>query len=357
MDGFVTFSSQFRLALLFLIAGVGVAFARRRRNNRAFIAERSQRLLIPFALGLIIIVPLAVYFERLHLQQFTGSFFAFYPTVFTDGLYPSGNLSWHHFWFIGYLYLFCLIGLRIFSYLEEARGQVFLDKVAGFFRGYRIYGFIAVLLAIELPLRVFFPGFRDLIHDWASFSHWFMIFLVGYTLANRESLLDEITKLRFVSFVGAVVSTIVLFTFFYDYGGINLTRDDPNIVIKYLGYCVTSMTLVWCCLLTCLGYAGKYLRFSNPVLAYLNEAVFPLFILHLTVIVILGYLITPLAWSITEKYLVITSATVFICLGIYHVVIRPSNLMRMLFGVKQKPTTSLSEVEVSDGGLIDRSNS
>jgi hypothetical protein len=44
MDYFVAFSSQFRLALLFLISGVGVAFARRRRDNRAFLAERSKRV-------------------------------------------------------------------------------------------------------------------------------------------------------------------------------------------------------------------------------------------------------------------------------------------------------------------------
>jgi glucan biosynthesis protein C len=171
-----------------------------------------------------------------------------------------------------------------------------------------------------------------------------VVFLVGYSLANRESLLIQITQVRFVSLIGAVVSTGCLFTFFYDYGGINLTRDDPDFVVKYLGYCVTSMTLVWCCLLTCLGYAGKYLRFSNPALVYLNEAVYPLFILHLTVIVMLGYLITPLPWSIAEKYLVITTLTVVICLGLYHVAIRPFNMMRVLFGVKPKSTGRLSPV-------------
>ena len=344
MDKFVNFSSQFRLALLFLISGVGVAFARRRRSTGEFLIERSTRLLVPFAIGLLLLVPLMVYFERLHQGAFTGSFLSFYPSVFTTGVYPTGNLSWHHFWFIAYLYLFCVIGVKVFSYFEGDKGQDFLDNLAEWFRGYNIYGFIFVLLVAEVPLRIVFPGFRDLIHDWASFSHWFLIFLVGYVLANRESLLDEITRIRFVSLLGAGVSTYLLFAWFYDGGNINLHRDDPDIVLRYLGYCVTSMTMVWCCLLTCVGFAGKYLRFTNPLLRYLNEAVYPLFILHLTVIVILGYVVVPLPWSITEKYLAITTLTVVICLVIYHLAIRPFNLTRLLFGVKPLPVSDVVDV-------------
>jgi glucan biosynthesis protein C len=336
MDWFVTFSSQFRLALLFMISGVGVAFARRRRNNRAFLIERSQRLLIPFVVGILVVVPLCVYFERLHLGDFNGSFTEFLPTVFTSGIYPSGNLSWHHFWFIAYLYIYCLLGIAIFTWFEGVSGQQFLDKVEGYFRGYRIYSFIGLLLAVELPLRVFFPGFRDLLHDWASFSHWFIMFLVGYVLSNRAALLDEIAKMRFASLMGSVIFTALYFAIFYDYGNPPLTRDDPDVLIKYPLYCLITMSMAWCCLLSCLGYAGRYLRFSNGALAYLNEAVYPLFILHLTVIAFIAYLVTPLTWSIAAKYFVITTSTIAICLLTYHLMIRPFNFMRLLFGVRPK---------------------
>jgi glucan biosynthesis protein C len=106
------------------------------------------------------------------------------------------------------------------------------------------------------------------------------------------------------------------------------------------------MSMAWCCLLSCLGYAGRYLRFSNSALAYLNEAVYPLFILHLTVIAFMAYLVTPLTWSIAAKYFVITTSTIAICLLTYHLMIRPFNFMRLLFGVRPKAhpepaTTSL----------------
>jgi glucan biosynthesis protein C len=84
------------------------------------------------------------------------------------------------------------------------------------------------------------------------------------------------------------------------------------------------------------------LRFSNRALAYLNEAVYPLFILHLSVIAMLGYVVTPLDWSIAAKYLTITTLTIAICLGTYHVAIRPFNVMRLLFGVKAKPSEAIA---------------
>jgi len=340
MDGFVTFSSQFRLALLFLISGVGVAFARRRRSSREFIAERSQRLLIPFTIGLLLVVPVCVYFERLHLNEFTGSFLAFLPSVFSTGVYPSGNLSWHHFWFIGYLYIFCLLGLRVFTWFEGTSGQSCLDRIANYCKGSRIYHFIGLLLIVEIPLRVFFPGFRDLVHDWASFGHWFLMFLAGYVLANRPAILDEINKMRFISLIGAVVSTALYFSIFYEYNQPPLTRDTANVLFLYPLFCVVTITLAWCCLLTCLGFAAQHLRFSNRVLVYLNESVYPLFILHLTVIAMLGYVITPFDVSIAAKYMLITTLTIVICLASYHLLIRPFNTMRFLFGVKAKTIDS-----------------
>ena len=79
---------------------------------------------------------------------------------------------------------------------------------------------------------------------------------------------------------------------------------------------------------------------SDMALAYLNEAVYPLFILHLTVIAMLGYFVTPLDLSVAAKYLLITTSTITICLASYHLLIRPFNWMRWLFGVKPKPSHS-----------------
>ena len=95
-----------------------------------------------------------------------------------DGVYPNGNLSWHHFWFLAYLYLYCLIALPVFRALREPTRIARLQAFAT--RGFRLYLPMAPLILIEVSLRWLFPGFRDLIHDWASFSVWLFVFIAGF---------------------------------------------------------------------------------------------------------------------------------------------------------------------------------
>ena len=338
---FVNISAQFRLALLFFISGVGVAFARRRRTNSEFVQERSKRLLIPLVVGVLFIVPPMVYTEKLFLGEFVGSFLSFYPTFFTEGVYPKGNLSWHHFWFIVYLYLFCLMGVKVFAWIENRGKQSVQAWVKQHSSGIGIYSFILVLLIAEIPLRALFPGFRDLIHDWASFSHWFLIFVAGFVVANHESLLENARRLRYLSLFGAVSATALSFALFGKMG-LDVDLNDDQLVAKYLIYCVIRMTMVWCSILACLGFAGQHLNFTNPLLRFVNEAVYPLFILHLTIITLLGYWVVDMQWPLMVKYLFVTSTTIIGVLLIYQVLIRPFNIMRLLFGVKPKAVNTVS---------------
>jgi len=72
-------------------------------------------------------------------------------------------------------------------------------------RGAGLYIPVLVLFVVEVPLRAPFPGFRDLIHDWASFSQWLLIFVAGFALASNERLLDRTQALRHVSLGLALV--------------------------------------------------------------------------------------------------------------------------------------------------------
>ena len=335
LEIFTGVSHQFRLALLFFISGVGVAFARRHRTDREFISERSRRLLIPLLFGVLVVIPPMVYLEKTFLGAIDTSFTMFYPTFFTDGVYPKGNLSWHHMWFIAYLYLFCVFGLRIFKRLDKSPMVVEITELSA----PMLYGFIPVLFVPELFLRPLFPGFRDLIHDWASVTHWFLIFLAGMVFANHRKLLDKAAQLRFASLGITLVCTYLLWLLYGNDLSFDLHDIAPNRPIPmYVLWCFLRMTMVWCAILTCIGMATAYVNFNNPVLSYLNEAVYPLFILHLTVITALGYCTVELEWNLWAKYLFITSATLVIILIAFHWLIRPYSFMRLLFGLKPIPT-------------------
>lgn len=89
-------------------------------------------------------------------------------------------------------------------------------------------------------------------------------------------------------------------------------------------------------LIKIIGYGQQYLNRPHSWLKHVNEALYPFYILHQTVIIWIGYYICQLDWSISEKYWTISFLTLVSCIGFYVVCIQPSKLMRFLFGMKQK---------------------
>ena len=94
------FLNQWRLPILFVISGMGTYYALNKRNGWQFAGERIKRLLVPLLFGMAVIVPVQVYAERVVNGQFNGSYFDFWPSQAFEGVYPVGNLSWHHLWFL-----------------------------------------------------------------------------------------------------------------------------------------------------------------------------------------------------------------------------------------------------------------
>lgn len=69
------FVNQWRLPILFIISGMGTYYALNKRTSLQFSLERLKRLCIPFALGMLLIVPPQVYIERLLDNPLMGSYF------------------------------------------------------------------------------------------------------------------------------------------------------------------------------------------------------------------------------------------------------------------------------------------
>jgi glucan biosynthesis protein C len=333
LQAFVAFLQEFRLGLLFLVSGIGVNFALRRRNHKEFLIERARRLLIPLVFGIFAIVPPMVYVEKLHVGADPGTFFQFYTRLFSDGIYPQGNLSWHHYWFVAYLFLICLISLPIFKYVQTSWTKNLVEWLS---TKRNLFLFAVPLLAAELPLRVLFPGFRDLIHDWASFTHWWLLFMVGFTYAAYPQLLTKCEELRRPAIFAAILTTLLLFLQYFSLNGASFSplHDGSVSVLDYLWFCTLRMLNEWCWVVACVGFAVRYLQRSSAVLTYLTEAVYPLFCLHLTISVCAAYWVVPMTWPIMVKYLLITSVTIFGALLLYEFGVKRIRSIRPLFGLR-----------------------
>ena len=340
---FVAFLQEFRLGLLFIVSGIGVSYALGKRDRAAFFRERAQRLLVPLVFGILVVVPPMVYLEKLFTNQFNGSFWQFYPEIF-QGVYPTGALSWHHYWFVAYLFIFCILAWPIMQRIRNLPPNHSLAQwLTQPSTSNRLFVGVLPLLIIELTLRAHFPGFRDLINDWASFTHWAYLFLVGFVIGNIPGLLNIARAARWqATVVGTLASTAMFLCFFsLDSAKFSPLHDGNTHVLEYIGFITLKCVNAWSWLLACLGWSSRWLNRPSRFLTYANAAVYPVFCLHLPVSVGLSYLIVRQPWVWWEKYLFITTGVVVICF-IFYELIKRSNLLRPLFGLKPIRATQLS---------------
>jgi peptidoglycan/LPS O-acetylase OafA/YrhL len=103
-------------------------------------------------------------------------------------------------------------------------------------------------------------------------------------------------------------------------------------VLYQIVWTITS----WSAVVFMLSLGAKYLNFNNKVLAYANEAVLPFYLLHQTVILCVGWFVIGLAIGILPKYIIIAAISFVLIMALYHLLIRPFNIVRFFFGMRPK---------------------
>lgn len=323
---------QWRLPLLFFISGVGVCFSLRKRSVIKFFGERVVRLLIPLLFAMFFTIPLQVYYEKLQEGKIDESYWSFYPSVWNMVPYPDGSLTWSHMWFVTYLFVFTILLLPVFTLfkikaLQRAKLKLdvlFTNPIAN------------ILLAIPFiwfyfALYVRWPEQGSLLGDWFVFTSSITFYFFGYFLADLPSFWQTCEKYRKYFLAIASLCAVVLFWKYYW----DLARPKTQDAGLYV-YGFFDGLEIWSIILSVVGFGRHYLNYSNKWLVYFTSAVYPFYILHQTIIVATGYYVVQWHAPILIKLIaliVICFASVFI---IYHYLIRPFIVTRVLYGLKPK---------------------
>lgn len=326
------FSHQWRIGLLFVISGIGTYFSMSRRSSIGYAQERFIRLFIPFIFGTLILVLPQVYLRRLTEGVEYSSYLDFYINdAFTKGFYyEGGNFGWHHLWFILYLFIFSMILILLKKPLELL--SIYIKKFISSWKGWGITLFICVCIPVflfEYFLRPIFPETRGLKNDWFIFSEYLWVFLCGYLIArNIDDIWPLLKKSKYFTLIVGIIAYLIY--------GHYCVMGDEYIMVNAISRTLT----LWCIIFSIFGFAIQYLNKNKKWLSYANEAVYPFYILHQTVIIAITFYIRDLDYSIFTKFMIIVFGTGLICWSLYHFVIRKINVLRFLFGMKLIPAKS-----------------
>ncbi len=330
IDIFTGIFDLFGMPLIFAISGASIFFALRLGGGGRFLRERVLRLLVPLGLGILVLAPPQVYLDRLTHGKFIGTFLEFMPHYF-----QPANFAWTgvHLWYLEYLFVFTLALLPLFMWLKRPSGQRALAYLSQLTQRKGVIFLWAVplaLLSIAVdPFGVMKPQPSEAFLRLVMFP---LPLIYGYLIFADNGIQQAITRQRRTALILSLGFTVVLMLVSVGITDWGWEFNLPTFALMMMG----CSLLIWCYLLTTLGYGMRYLTSNRRLLSYANEAVLPFYILHQPVILALGYFIIPLQLPILVKYLIITPLAFCITLGLYEYGVRRVNLLRRAFGLKSR---------------------
>ncbi|MFK5982898.1 MAG: acyltransferase family protein [Flavobacteriaceae bacterium] len=326
--------ASFRMPLLFFVSGYISYILMKRLDWKAFTIQRFMRLIIPTIIWTFILVAPQIYFER-KLEGIDQTYFEFYQSFLEFKWWPNGNFHWLHLWFIPYLFCYNILSIPLFYALQK--DNKFTQILGSFFqRPNSIFIFVFIAIIPYTFLSVHYKTTYDLIHDIARHS-FFIFFIIAGLLFFRFQQAMELLESKRHLFLSLAFLSILL---------INILRWNgwepfdiwENWIEKPQTYLFIGLVNFnsWMWVFTFLGYGSKYLNKNSRLLNYMNTAVYPFYILHQTVIVIIAYYVVGTKDEVSLKLLFLLIVCFCVIITIYHLFIRPYNIMRFLFGMKKK---------------------
>ncbi|WP_276391513.1 acyltransferase family protein [Eudoraea chungangensis] len=327
LDPIMWWLHLWRMPLLFLVSGVGTYYAIGHRTSWQYAKERFRRLYIPFTFGFFTLVPLMVYVERIDLYE---SLWDFIPHTFDGGPYPEGNVSWHHLWFILYLFIISLLISPFLNYTRSNYYRIIRERLIKLVtKKMGLNWLLPIIILSQVILRQYFPNSTHaLYNDWAYFAYYLLYFIAGFILFTSNQVIASLSSYRRLYLYQTVVFSVILFRLPSFFG-------TPSIIQDYARG-ITEIIISLSCGLTAIGYCKRYFNKDHKYRKVLNEAIYPFYLLHQPALIFVGYFI--LQWNISFAMqailiVILSLSLIYLC---YWFLIRRTNLLRLTFGMKRK---------------------
>ena len=174
-----------------------------------------------------------------------------------------------------------------------------------------------------------------------------LFFALGYAVFSNPRLVKAV-RAQGLSFLAA--AAVLTWLYVDSHFGITLTipgitRHDllnNGAVIPLNRWVLAGLMamrglIAWCWVVGLLGLGQRVLTADNRFLDYATEAILPFYILHHTVMYIVGFYVIQTDASVTAKFFLIAGVSFAIIMALYHFLVRRFNSLRFLFGMKRLP--------------------
>ncbi|MEK9210531.1 acyltransferase family protein [Sphingomonas sp. 2378] len=328
-------SNPWRLMLLFVVSGYATrALAVRHPSIFSFVRGRSIRLLVPLAFGVAILVPPQIWAELASKYSYGGSYWTFWTRDWLGfraigGVVPSP--AWNHLWFVGYLWAYTMAVAAMLATGGRwgAKAQGLFDRVLGGWGG----AVVPVVWLLLVDIR-FFPGQSEthgLFDDWLAHAIYFPALLFGFGMAGSERVLDSFRR-------GWVAAGLIALASYGVAAGLEWRWPGLAGAPQGLGIVFAGARAVqgWMAVVALIGVAERFWNRDHPWRRPLTEAVFPFYLVHQTLIILVAFYLRRAGLPLWLDALVLIVATVAGCWAFY-LLGRRVRWLRPLIGLRPHP--------------------
>ena len=302
-----------RIPILFVISGMGVAFSIQNRSFKELILERSLRILLPLIFGSMIITSLG--FDFLLMSKDPDH------VIFSRYFVDPG-----HLWFLGNIFLYSILSAPFLFYLKR-NSDSFIARSMKFLTG-NMYGLIALVVLFILEAEIFVESWRfgnvpfelyagsphGFLMGWLCFLSGFIFIFSGNNFWNivrshKQNMLACAAFLYLIRFSSVLGDVMV---------------NPP--------WLMAVESCMW--MFSIFGYSHSCLNQKNKLFSYLSPAAYPVYITHMLFTNIACFFVIPMEINALLKFFLIVLLTFSGCLLSYEFLISRSKVLRPLFGLK-----------------------
>jgi glucan biosynthesis protein C len=328
----LAFIDRWHMPLLFLLAGASSFLAMRKRTGGRYVGERAQRLLVPVAFGLLLIIPPQTWIGGMFNSGYTGSFVHYVASGdflvwnIKNGGDFYGGFGIGHLWFVLWLFGVSLLALPLMLWSRTEAGAARMGAWAR-----RLSKPVWWLL----PPVLIFIG--DALPDVVGKNPFYYLafFALGAVAIADDAFAETAERLWAPSLAAGAALTLV----FVMTGPVRDAMPDPSVQLALVNY--AGFLGSWLVIVGLLGIGRKWLDRPSPALAYLAEGSYPVYILHQTVIVLLAFVIVTLPIAGPLQWALLLGASVAATFALYEGARRLAPL-RLVLGMKARTAPAVA---------------
>lgn len=326
------FVNQWRMSLIFLVSGLALSFIIGHYSVRRIIAKRVYRLGVPFAIAMVLIIPIQPYLELISKAQ---SFPVLGELSYLEFLWRYVQLSdwphsafdgaaygfiWNHLWFIPYLLLYSILIAIFHPLIKKVNIGERWAKTG-------LFGIVVCPIALQILWKLVLddskPISHTLVDDGYAHGLYFTYFFCGYLISNQTNLWCKLNAHRWFLLAGAVSCFMLLLLFWVVFNSAQWHHHCFGVI---------ASTNQWLWILVILSWASAYLNRPSRFVSSINTHIYAWYILHQTVILIFAYWLNQLRLSGILEAAALVTCTYLSCYFIVHKVIARFHVTQHMFG-------------------------